>query len=151
MFNCYAVRPIGSKKFEEHLKNLETISYYENVEDKKEAKVKNIHGTIPWKETKRVNGYESLVVAIIANAILDYLYWYKEKVKREEEEGRDGYYWLCNSRCIEMENRYFRRNPYLEEIFNKLLSEICWEGIDTINSCIERLKKTLRWSKTNNR
>lgn len=150
MYNPYNVRPIGSEKFLEHLKDAQTKGYYETKNIYEEENIKtNLHGSIPWGEKDNTNdGYTSLMMAIIADAIQEYLCYYYHRNRIEEKEGRDTLYWVYNSRCIELENGYFRRNPFLEEIFDKLLTNVCWEGNEAIDDCFNRMQKLLRWSKT---
>lgn len=144
MFNTYAVRPIGSETFLEHLKDIQVRSFYDTVFPFNAAA--EVHGTVPWGSHDASNPYVCLATAIIANAMLEYLHYYKQK-EHFLDIHDDRMYWAYNSRCIQMENDYFRRNKTLERLFDLLLENVCWEGIYEIERCQRRIRNVLRWTK----
>lgn len=149
MFNNFNVRPIGSDKFLEHLKDAQAKSFYNTSLPCEETIDTDFHGCAPWVNNKsniEDDNYASLVIAIIANAMMEYLYYYYYRTLEEYNKGRTGHYWFLNSRCIELENSYFRRNPFLEELFDALLKNVCWEGTAEMEQCMKRLRGLLRWS-----
>lgn len=148
MFNAYSIRPIGSEKFLEHLKDIQTRSLYDTMIPF-EGEV-DIHGSIPWASRGIQDPYVSLATAIIANTILEYLHNY-EKKEHFLAVCDDKMYWVYNSHCIQLENDYFRRSPFLEMLFEKLLEEVCWEGEAAIEQCARRMRSVLRWSKKSER
>ena len=146
MLNAYVVRPIGSKRFENYLEDLETRKYYEN---KLPAEIEiDIHGDIPWDRKSVENDpWANLCAAIVAMAIDEYLDYYLERNKALREKD-DGMYVLYESKCIHMENFYFREDPYLSEIFDDLLYNVCWRGDQAIEDCQRRMHKVLRWTQS---
>ena len=147
MFNPYAVRPIGSDRFLEHLKDIQTTSYY-GTEFAFDLPIL-ASGHVPWGKPnkKKMDGWEELCLAIIANAFIDYLEAYKEKTLILDQFGQTAGYWVWNSRCISLENTWFRKNPFLEYCFDCLLLNVCWEGVDEIERCIKRFHGYLRWAR----
>ena len=85
-------------------------------------------------------------MAIVASTFIEYLSEYRSKTIREEKYGRDAAYWVHNSRCIDLENFYFRQNDFLSKVFDDLLEYICWEGVNEIEKCIDRLQVFIRWT-----
>lgn len=150
MFNPYAVRPIGSERFFEHLKDVQTEQYY-NLKPEDEQDIV-LTGWFPWKHYDKhlLDGADELVIAVAAMAFIDYLEAYREKLIIENMKGRNGAYWFYNSRCLVLENEYFRKSLFLNDCFDKLLENICWEGISEIDKCIVRMKSLLRWVNTPN-
>lgn len=149
MFNPYAVRPIGSPKFYEHLKDIQTTQYY-NTETKEDLKL-HLTGSLPWEnhERKSMDGSEELIFAIVVMTFLDYLGSYRQKLIIEEEYGQNDSYWVWNSRCIVLENEFFRRQgEFITFCFDKLLERVCWEGICEIEKCMKRMENLLRWTNT---
>lgn len=148
MLNPYAVRPIGSAKFLEHLKDIQTEQYY-NTESPDEPALE-LSGCFPWQRYERhaMDGSDELMLAITAMTFIDYLEAYRQKLIIEEEEGQSGSYWTWNSRCLVLENEYFRKTPFLAYCFDKLLENVCWEGISEIEKCIKRMGQLLRWTNT---
>lgn len=147
MFNQYAVRPIGSETFLEHLKDVQTRKYYEDPEE--DVKITtDCHGHVLWQE-KEQDPYESLLLAIVALSIHEYLYYYMKRNKEDRLHGQSKMYWVYNSRCIQLENDYFRKNPFLNDLFDKLLRHVCWEGNQEIEQCSYRTMHLLRWTKKN--
>jgi hypothetical protein len=147
MFNSYAVRPIGSAKFFEHLKDIQTEQYY-NTESSDEPMLE-LSGYFPWQRYDRhaMEGADELLLAVTAMTFIDYLDAYRNKLLIENEEGQSGSYWVWNSRCIALENEYFRKTPFLTYCFDKLLENVCWEGVAEIEKCICRMNSLLRWTK----
>ena len=155
MFNPYACRPIGTKRFEEHLKDVQTERYYATemttkTDDIPETEM--ICGKPPWKTDIRHdnNGWQNLATAIFVLTILDYLdcYLKRNHALREDLQGK---YTLYESYCLELENEYFRVDPYREMIFDKLLYAVCWMGDQEIRRCMTRMKYMLRWTKIQRR
>ena len=147
MFNAYSVRPIGSDVFFEHLKDIQTSRHYE-TEPPKDNDI-SVHGSFPWgkRNLKHMDGYEELCLAVIAYAFIEYLQCYEKKLERDELYGQDKYYWIWNSRCISLENYFFRQSEFLERCFDDLLENVCWEGIAEIDKCIKRFHSFLRWTR----
>lgn len=148
MFNPYAVRPIGSPRFYEHLKDIQTTQYY-NTELKDDPNL-CLSGSVPWETTGHdMDGSEELMFAIVVLSFMDYLGSYRQKLIIEEEEGQSSSYWVWNSRCIVLENDFFRKHgEFVSFCFDKLLERVCWEGICEIEKCMRRMENLLRWTKT---
>lgn len=148
MFNPYAVRPIGSDRFLEHLNDIQTERYYATEMPAVEFKV-TLHGWLPWREPEAPDPYYSLMMAVIGSAFMEYLNCYERKIRclKHHDEAS---YWVWNSACIDLENSYFRRDPGLEVLFDKLLQNVCWEGTQEIEKCKRELSRMLRWTKRAN-
>ena len=113
MFNPYHARPIGSEKFEEHLKAL----MIEGIETQKAAKeVIPDYPVIPRAscQEKRfyfdpiTEGYIRLANAILAQTIYDYLEEYEERLRLEYADNLPQAY-VRECRCLTIENEYFRQ------------------------------------------
>lgn len=150
MFNPYAVRPIGSQQFLEHLKDVQARVYWETVmpeELQKGTDGIELAGSLPWgSERVKNDPYSNLYTAIIALTVMDYLDNYLKR-NNKLREGDDAGYWVFESRCIDLENHFFRRDPYREIVFERMLHDICWMGDDEIEKCMARMKRVLRWTK----
>ena len=85
-------------------------------------------------------------MAIMYGSFLDYLTYYRERNKANEE-GNDKDYVYWNSKCLDLENHYFRKNPELEKIFDEMLKHVCWKGNDAINKSRKALMDALGWTK----
>ncbi len=127
----------------EYIKKVAPPEWYEWGEN-----IKPVPGKYPWatRTNPENEGWNKLMLAIIGYAFTDYLYEYRNREIVKAREGESSLYWVYNSHCITLENGYFRKNKYLEELFDRLLREICWEGIPAIESAINRIEKDLlRW------
>ena len=148
MFNPYSVRPIGSAKFERHLMDIQTRRYYETIlSTDEEITGEDIHGREPWKIPDSYNPWANLYTAIWALTIMDYLdnYLKRNAALRRDDDAK---YWVFESRCIQIENFFFRVDEFGNELLNKMLYNICWMGDNEIEACMKRMKKVLRWSVT---
>ena len=148
MFNPYSCRPIGSARFEEHLKDVQTVQYYatEMPEVRSENVWRLCEGShTPWyREDPKEDPWMNLYWAIVLSAFIDYLEEYDKKISMGPDEPA---YWVFESRCIDLENVYFRKDPALERIFNRLLIDVCWKGRYEIERCIKRMKLAIGWLK----
>lgn len=125
MFNPYTVRPIGSERYNNHLLDVFTRKYYENnyADCDEDLEKLAIYGHPIWKSEKPYDPFERLIIAVLVQAICDYIDAYHKRQKAEEDF-RDGDYVLYNSYCLRLENEYFRVNEFTENIFDKLLYEL---------------------------
>ena len=149
MFNPYSCRPIGSGRFEEHLKDIQTTRWYETeLQEERTENVsrlcENCHA--PWYEKDpKEDPWANLAWAIVISAFIDYLDEYEHKIRLNP--ATDRMFLVYESRCIYLENSYFRGNPALEQIFDKMLIHVCWQGIDEIQRCKKRLMSVIGWTK----
>lgn len=149
MFNPYSCRPVGSARFEEHLKDVQTRQFYDTACPKEES-MDNLwqlcEGShLPWYEyDPKEDPYMNLMWAIVICTIIDYLDAYAQKLELGISDPK---YWIWESRCIQLENEYFRKNPTLEVIFDKLLQAVCWQGEYEIEQCQKRLMRVNGWLK----
>jgi len=130
MFNPYYARPIGSEKFEKHLLTL----MIEGFETQKAARE-----TIPeYPVTYRAvpgnrlrfdpidEGYKKLAFAVYTLAIYDYLDNYEKMLEREYDfSDLDAAYTVFKSRCLELENEYFRIDEDRSAMLDLILREVC--------------------------
>lgn len=148
MFNPFQCRPIGSGRFEEHLKDVQTSKYYETEIPKEKMETawhscENCH--LPWHEDDgKEEPWANLYWAIVINAFIDYLDEYERKISCH---AHDKDFWIHESRCIQMENDYFRTNDDLEWIFDQMLVRVCWRGQHEIDRCRKQLKMAIGWLK----
>lgn len=153
MFNPYFARPIGSERFEKHLLTL----MVQGNELQKEAAdlVAEIPYTLRLMEHDPVNwdpideGWRLLGLSIYAMAISDYLQEYEMRL-RLEDEGRYSYAEVHESRCLTLENEYFRTTDDGEIMIDCLLREICHNQKDRyMKQRIDRIhdthKRINRW------
>lgn len=123
-FNPYSVRPIGQPKFEEHMLDVLTSAHYQRMipyEDdlQKEAAC----GSTIWKSEQEVQADDALITAVTGLAVLDYIEWW-EKRECAKTAGDYGAEVLCNSRCLDLENGFFRQYEVTEDIFEELLYQL---------------------------
>ena len=130
MFNHPSVRPIGSKQFERHLVTL-MIKAVELDETAKEA-IPNYPLVLKSSQNDRVEydpimeGYKDLYFAIYAQAVSDYLYSYEKMLELELKYGEDYPNILVwRSRCLQLENEYFRQDDDRSVLLDTILREIC--------------------------
>lgn len=147
MFNPYACRPIGSDIFFEHLRDCQARSYYDT---ELQETGYSLHGSTPWDNTPEYDGWAKLALAIMYGSFLDYLTYYQNR-NRAEKEGDDKNYVYWNSKCLDLENRYFRRNHELEKIFDRMLRDVCWKGNNKIDKSRKALIGALGWTKDQRR
>lgn len=83
-------------------------------------------------------------------AMMDYLKYYTERNDAIRKED-DSKYTLMESRCIELENYFFRMDETTTMLFEKMLHYVCWMGDGAIDDCSRRLKQVLRWTQTKKR
>ena len=121
-FNPYEVRPIGSSKFEEHLKDIYVSKYYQNMLPVEESDVQKLapYGQKMWHSEQEHDPLEDLIFAVTAQAVVDYINYYAAWRNAQQEENRE---WenLYHSVMLRIENEYFRQNAYVEPVFDKLL------------------------------
>ena len=147
MFNHYAVRPVGSDRFFDHLKDVQARSWYDMELPEEPEDIARLceKAHAPWKETDvRSDPWQNLYYAILINAMIDYLDEYEAKL---EIGPGNPQFWVHESRCLSLENGYFRDDDFLSSIFDKLLVGVCWAGVDEIRRCRERLKRVIGWVK----
>lgn len=150
MFNPYSVRPIGSTKYEEYLMDIQTAHYY-GFPEWWHGEDTPIHeeglyakADIPKPDD---SPWTQLMTAIIASSMLDYCEFYRRKLCAMRKNNMKEFT-LWESRCLELENEYFRFHPGLGDILDKLLSFVCWLGEEDIEKCQRRLRRLLRWTKS---
>ena len=128
MFNPYGVRPIGSRRFEEHLNEVARICAV------KEEEKRSMIPVLPtryqadpderrWRPDPMNAGWEMLHTAIIARALVDYLEAYAYAI--EFEDNHDYRADVYMSRCLTLENEYFRQDENLEAMFDYILRHVC--------------------------
>lgn len=147
MFNPYNCRPIGSERFLEHLKDVQTSSLYDSEFQNAPEFLTDLHvgGHVPWQQAEiKEDPYTRLYWAIVAGALIEYLEAYDRKLAVSPDKPS---YWINESRCLTLENDYFRTNPTLEAIFDGLLINVCWLGREEIQNCRKRLMRAIGWLK----
>lgn len=146
MFNPYRVRPIGSPQFEEHLMTLTAIA-----EEKREEDQALIGYPIILRAERKQMGYDPmqdgwyrLYATIIAVACVDYLESYECRL-RYESDGDFARAEVFESRCIEMENHYFRQDEELELLLDVMLRRAIHNKKDfTLQERIWRIRRMTR-------
>ena len=130
MFNPYYARPIGSEKFEKHLLTL-MIEGFETQKAAREAipQYPVTYHAVPG-EYPRFDpideGYKKLAFAVYALAIYDYLDSYEMMLHREYDAGdHDPFYMVYKSRCLVLENEYFRVDEDRSAMLDLILREVC--------------------------
>lgn len=156
MFNPYHARPIGSEAFEKHLAAL-MIEGIETQNAVKEAlpeykvvpeAAKN--GTV--LSDPITEGYKALDTAILAQAIVDYLTEYEARLKAERTDWLNPRALVHTSRCLELENEYFREDEGHAMILDYILrhvihcSPVIDERLNAIRKLRSRIKVTVGWS-----
>lgn len=111
MFNPYYARPIGSDKFLNHLLSLMTEREEIRNEEKEALPEIPVHlRKEPEKQTvfdPIMEGYKALAMAVLAQAISDYLTEYEARLRCEYHDDMVSAY-VHECRCLTMENEYFR-------------------------------------------
>lgn len=129
-FHPYSIRPIGTEKFNQYLVDLFTSIYYYEQDDfikapKDEKELVKIAATGEslWKQEDEIDPMDRLVMAVTATAMRDYVEYYekREKAKKDNNFGAEVLY---NSRCLTLENDFFRKWEWTELVFEKLLKKI---------------------------
>jgi hypothetical protein len=153
MFNPYFARPIGSERFEKHLLTLmvrgaeEAKEAAELIHEMPYSLQVEEHDPVRWDPLDE--GWKLLGLAVYAMAINDYLFEYEQRL-RSEDEGNLVYAEVHESRCLTLENEFFRVCEDRECMIDSLLREICHnredrymrERIDRIH---ETQKRISRW------
>ena len=149
MFNPYHARPIGSQAFENHLLTL----MVEGIETQKSAKEAiPDYKVIPHAAPKELvhsdpvmEGYKALNTAILSLAIIDYLTEYEARLKVERESDLDPRALVHISRCLELENEYFRQDEDREMILDYILKNVihCSNKINYRLAAIRELKSKI--------
>ena len=126
MFNPFYARPIGSDRFEQHLlTEMCRAKEQENMEKEALPDVKLILHAVPEMSSGSDpvdEGYKALAVAIFARALADYLLEYAWCLKMHNDN--DPREWVHFSRCVVLENEYFRTDPKRAEIFNYVIKNV---------------------------
>ena len=121
MFNAYAVRPIGSARFEEHLLDIMTSRHYAGLSRGQEDLSRIAPaGTRLYHSAGTQDPGDLLVTAVAGQSVCDYLLFYVQR-RIAELEGNPGNYVLYDSRCLDLENGFFRKSLVMETLFEELL------------------------------
>lgn len=126
MFNPYSIRPIGSKKFEDHVLDIMTSQYYYNEPYNKcdEDLIKLASsGSNIWKSSPSYDPFEQLAIAVTVQAVIDYIHNYK-KWKEAVYNCDYKLETLYHSYMLDSENNFFRCYSATELVFDKLLKEL---------------------------
>lgn len=148
MFNPYHVRPIGSEKFEKHLLTL-MIEGFETQKAAREAipqyPVTYRAAPVDYPVFNPIDeGYKKLDFAIYTLAIYDYLDNYENMLERENVSGDlDAAYTVYKSRCLELENEYFRIDEDRSGMLDLILREVCHKDY-YIQHRIQRIRNAKR-------
>ena len=126
MFNPFFARPIGSDRFEQHLVT-QMLMAEEKTSMEKEAlpEIRLVLHTISEQSANYdpINeGYKALAIAVFARALADYLYNYAWCLKFHDDN--DPKEWVHFSRCVVLENEYFRTDPKWADIFNYVIKNV---------------------------
>lgn len=138
-FHPYSVRPIGKKVFEDYLLDLfSSLHYRHQIPYEDDIQKEAAYGERIWKSEPEKYPEEALITAVVGQAVLDYI----ECWQRREKAKHDGDYGLevlFNSRCLEMENDFFREYDLTEGLFNELLYQLydTW-SVNWLKGCIKR-------------
>ena len=146
MFNPYFARPIGSERFEKHLMTLmvrgdeEAKEAAELIHEMPYSLQIADHDPVNWDPIDE--GWKLLSLAIYAMAICDYLEEYEMRL-RLEDDGRYSFAEVHESRCLTLENEYFRTTDDGEIMIDCLLREICHNRQDRyMKQRIDRIHDT---------
>lgn len=149
MFNPYHARPIGSERFEEHLKAL----MIEGIETQKAAKEAiPEYPVIPraFCQEKRsyfdpiMEGYIRLANAVLAQAIYDYLDEYEHRLQLEDRDCTPSAY-VYECRCLTIENEYFRQDDDRSALLDGVLRYVVHNPDDiTIHRRMRRIQESKR-------
>ena len=124
MFNAYAVRPIGSARFEEHLLDIMTSRQYAGLPRGQEDFSRfTPAGSRLYHSVRTLDPGDLLVTAVAGQSVCDYLLYYVLR-KIAEIEGNPGNYVLYDSRCLDLENGFFRKSLVMETLFEELLRRL---------------------------
>ena len=136
MFNPYSVRPIGSKKYEDHLLDVFSSMHYRWQLPEEPLKLP-IHGEHIWKNGEDEDPWESLCIAVTVQAIVDYIDYFRRwrEAQHQCNDGREVYY---HSKMLELENDFFRTNEAVEHAFDEPLKLLIFQDHDSI-------KKSAQW------
>lgn len=152
-FNPYSIRPIGQPKFEDHMLDVYTSAYYHRqVPYQDDLQKEAAYGEPLWKSEQEVSPDEALIIAVTGQAVLDYIdCWEKREIAKQcDDHGQEV---LFNSRCLDLENDFFRRYEVTEDLFDELLYQLhtAW-SIDwlrsSIRSCYKRFINNVGREKT---
>lgn len=124
MFNPNSVRPIGTRKFEEHVIDVMTSHYYEyQIPGNGKPKHLKAGGKWIWKSEPEKDPYDNLVIAVVTLAVLDYVEAYSRRESAKLTGDSRGET-LWGSRCIELENEFFHEHDLTEAVFEAVLNNI---------------------------
>ena len=148
MFNPYYARPIGSEKFENHLLAL----MIEGFETQKAARELIPQYPITYRAAPGDypvfnpidEGYRKLAFAVYALAIYDYLDNYEMMLQVEyDRDDLDAAFTVFKSRCLELENKYFRVDEDRSAMLDLILREVCHKDY-YIQRRIQRIRNAKR-------
>lgn len=126
-FNPYSTRPIGSAKYEEHLLDVFTKTYYDQPDFYEHEDLEKVASTGRriWNGSSHdpfSDPASKLAIAVIMQSVEDYLQAYSNRERaREEGSSRDIVY---DSQCIQLENDFFRTNNFTEHILDTILQRL---------------------------
>ena len=125
MFNPFFARPIGSDSFERHLiTQMVKAEEVKNMEKEAIPEVRLILHAIqePASYDPVDEGYRALATAILARALADYLECYANWLRTKDADSpmQDVYF----SRCLVIENEYFRTDPARANLLNYVIKNI---------------------------
>ena len=126
MLNPFHARPIGSDRFEQHLlTEMCRAEEQKNMEKEAVPDVKLILHAVSG-QTGSYNpideGYKALAVAIFARALADYLMEYAWCLKMHDDNNPRE--WVHFSRCVVLENEYFRTDQKRADIFDYVIKNV---------------------------
>lgn len=149
MFNPNSARPIGTRKFEEHVLDVMTSHYYE-YQIPGSGIPKDLSGERLWKSEPETDPYDNLVIAVIAVAVSDYVDAYARREQAKAEGDIKGET-LWDSRCIELENDFFHQYDETEMVFEMLLNTIRRPDglLDMQKNCMKRYYRYMEEARKN--
>lgn len=147
MFNPYHARPIGSDKFLNHLLSLMTEREEIRNEEKEALPEIPVHLRMePVGQTAYdpiTEGYKALAMAILAQAIWDYLNEYEQRMKLEDED-RYARAYVHECRCLTLENEYFRDDDEHSALLDGILHYVIHnpEDYGWLKYRLDRIERT---------
>lgn len=115
------IRPIGKPPFESHLLDIfSSIYWHRQIPYEDDLQKEAAYGSPIWKSEPEIPEDMALITAVTGLAVLDYIEWWEKRecAKLAGDSGREV---LCDSRCLDLENDFFRQYAVTEEIFEELL------------------------------
>lgn len=148
MFNPYFARPIGSEQFERHLLTLMVRGDQEAKEAAEALKGYPFTLRVEEHNPARLDpvdeAWKLLGLAVYAMTIMDYLEQYACRL-RSEDAGNLVQAEVFESRCLTLENEYFRGTEEGEWMIDSILREIIHNDRDHFyQQRICRIERTIR-------